>query len=77
MKAVENVRDIGTAPRLLWSVGEAARALGVSRATAFARISDGTLPSIKLGRRRLVPIAALRELIAAHTENDRSMRGGL
>jgi len=63
MESVKKVHDISTAPRLAWSVNEAARALGISRATVFARIADGTLPSIRLGRRRLVPVAALRAMI--------------
>jgi excisionase family DNA binding protein len=41
---------------------EAAVMLGVSRATIFNRLADGTLPSIKLKRARLIPLEHLRRL---------------
>jgi len=60
--------------RLTITVDEAARVLGVSRATAYAAAhsylaSGGTegLPVIKLGRRLLVPNAALRQLLGAES----------
>jgi excisionase family DNA binding protein len=45
----------------LWP--EAAKALGISRTTAYKFAKDGTLPTIKLGSRILVPIAALNRLM--------------
>jgi excisionase family DNA binding protein len=50
--------------RLTMSVPEAARALGISRGHAFAMVHSGELPSIRLGKRLLVPIAALYRMIA-------------
>ena len=48
--------------KLLVSVWpEAAEALGIGRSTAFALVSSGELPSVRVGKRRLVPTAALRE----------------
>jgi excisionase family DNA binding protein len=44
---------------------EAAKALGISRTTAYKFAKDGTLPTIKLGSRILVPIAALNKLLEA------------
>jgi excisionase family DNA binding protein len=40
---------------LVMSVDQAARALQISRNTAFSRIHDGSLPAVRLGRRLLVP----------------------
>jgi excisionase family DNA binding protein len=45
----------------LWP--EAANALGVSRTTIYKLAKDGSLPTIKLGSRVLVPIAALNKLL--------------
>jgi excisionase family DNA binding protein len=45
----------------LWP--EAASALGVSRTTIYKLAKDGSLPTIKLGSRVLVPIAALNKLL--------------
>lgn len=49
---------------LLISVPEAARLLSIGRNTAYDLIAAGTLPSIKLGRRRLVSVIALEAWIA-------------
>ena len=49
--------------RLVVDVIEAARRLGVSRSTVFALISAGRLRTIKVGRRRLIPVAALVEFV--------------
>ncbi|HZQ49723.1 MAG TPA: helix-turn-helix domain-containing protein [Candidatus Dormibacteraeota bacterium] len=49
--------------RLTVSVEEAARALGVSRAHAFRMANSGELPTFRLGKRLLVPIGALTDLV--------------
>lgn len=46
------------------TVEEAGRFLGISRATAWRRIWDGSLPSVRLGRRVLVSRARLEALLA-------------
>jgi len=48
---------------LVMSVDEAARALQISRNTAFSRIHDGSLPAIRLGRRLLVPRRSIDEML--------------
>ena len=48
------------------SPGEAARLAGVGRTTIYASISAGELRSIKLGKRRLIAMDALREWLRAH-----------
>ena len=42
------------------SVEEAASAAGVSRTFLYDRISSGELPTVKLGKRRLVRVEVLR-----------------
>ena len=49
--------------RLVLSIPEAARMLGVSRATAYQFVREGGLPSIRFGRRILIPKKALLERI--------------
>lgn len=46
------------------SVEQCAKATGVSRAEIYIHIGSGKLPSIKLGRRRLVLLQSLREWLA-------------
>jgi excisionase family DNA binding protein len=48
--------------RLTVSVEEAGRILGISRGAAYARAGDGSLPTIRLGKRLLVPKSALDKL---------------
>jgi excisionase family DNA binding protein len=48
---------------LLLSVEDAARELGVSRATTYTLLQRKQLRSLKVGARRLIPRAALTEWI--------------
>jgi excisionase family DNA binding protein len=38
--------------------------LRLSRSTVYARISDGTIPSVRIGGRILIPRAALERLLS-------------
>jgi excisionase family DNA binding protein len=49
--------------RLTYTVDEAGRLLGVSRNSAYQLARTGQLPTIRLGRRLLVPKAALNRLL--------------
>jgi excisionase family DNA binding protein len=49
-------------PRLI-PVEEAARLLGIGRSTTYDLIRTGRLRSVKIGKRRLVPAAAIDEAI--------------
>ena len=49
--------------RLVLSVDEAARRLGISRTHAYELVGRGELPSIRLGRRVLVPRRSLERLV--------------
>jgi excisionase family DNA binding protein len=53
------------------SVETAARILGISRGAAYAHARDGSLPTIKLGKRLLVPKAALDKLLAVEVRDAR------
>lgn len=48
---------------LLMPVDQASKALGVGRTTMYELIGQGDIPTVKIGRRRLVPAAALREYV--------------
>lgn len=50
---------------LTMSIEEAAQRLGVSRGLAYEAARRGELPTIRLGRRLLVPTARLLELVGA------------
>jgi excisionase family DNA binding protein len=54
--------EVNTEP-LAVSVEEAARRLGISRNSGYAAARRGEIPNIRIGGRRLVPIAALNALL--------------
>ena len=51
--------------RLAYSVAEAAEATGLGRTTLYNLISSGTLPSRKIGKRRVIRRVDLEELISS------------
>ena len=59
----EFVVRAGGLPELL-SIQEAAHRLGIGRTRRYAEMRAGRVRSVKVGRRRLVPMAALAALIA-------------
>ena len=58
--------------RLTLSVAEAAKCLGICRNSAYEAIARGEIPVIRVGKRLLVPKAALEIMLAASkpTNND-------
>ena len=52
-----------TSERLLLTVEEAARRLGIGRSFAWELVRRGDLPSIRLGRLVRIPVGALDEWI--------------
>jgi len=50
--------------RLTFTVEETAKLLGIGRQLAYDRVKTGEIPVIKIGRRLLVPRAALEKLLA-------------
>ncbi|HUF32984.1 MAG TPA: helix-turn-helix domain-containing protein [Acidimicrobiales bacterium] len=51
--------------RLTLTVDEAARLLGISRAFAYDLVRRGEIPSIRLGRRLIIPRRCLDDLLRA------------
>lgn len=52
-------------PRLSYSVAEASRATGIGRTTLYKLMGDGSLSSVKIGNRRLIPASALQAILQA------------
>jgi excisionase family DNA binding protein len=57
--------------RLTYTLNEAARRLGISRALAYEAAQRGELPVCRIGRRVLVPRAALLRLLEDGTPGSR------
>jgi excisionase family DNA binding protein len=60
-----------TDARLVVTVAEAAKLLGISRSFAYELVKRGELPIVRLGRRQLVPketLSRLMESVALQTE---------
>ena len=55
-----------TTERLAVSVEDAAAMAGVGRTTLYAALGAGSLRSLKIGKRRLICVDALKAWIAAH-----------
>ena len=53
----------------LLSVVEAAKRLSLSKISVYRLAEAGRLPSVKLGSRRLIPEAAIEELVRDSLEN--------
>lgn len=59
--------------KLLWgrttcSIEEAAHILGIGRSTAYAAAHDGSLPTLRISGRILVPVAKLVAMIGLEGE---------
>ena len=59
-----NIAPSQPAERLTYTVDEAAQLLGISRNSAYEAARCGEIPTIRVGRRILVPRNRLRELLA-------------
>ena len=60
-----------TEERLTHTLNEAARRLGISKALAYEAAHRGELPVYRIGRRMLVPRAALLRLLEDGTPGSR------
>jgi excisionase family DNA binding protein len=63
MEAIFNKRSDDWMHQATLSVDETASVLGISRNSVYAAIRAGDVPSIRVGRRFLVPTALLAELL--------------
>ncbi len=59
---------------LVLNVPEAGRLLNLSRATAYALAAAGVIPTIRLGKRLVVPRKALEELLASASKTNRALK---
>jgi excisionase family DNA binding protein len=71
-----NVRVIPAEERLTLSVEEAAALLGISRAFAYEAVNRGEIPSIRIGRRVLVPKATLQRMLGGDDDPPPSSGSG-
>lgn len=60
-----------TDPRLVVSIAEAARLVGLSRAGFYPIVMSGECKSIVVGRRRLIPLASLKEWVESRPSDVR------
>ena len=65
---------MGEADRLTLTVEEAAQLLGISRGLAYELARCGKLPVVRLGRRLLVPKAALNKMLQEVNERDEKFK---
>jgi excisionase family DNA binding protein len=49
--------------RRTMSIDDASRLLGIARGTAYQAAKEGQIPTVKIGKRLLVPVAALERLL--------------
>jgi excisionase family DNA binding protein len=55
--------------RETYDVEEAGRRLGIGRAASYEAVKKGEIPSIRIGRRRLVPKALLTRLLVGEQKS--------
>jgi excisionase family DNA binding protein len=60
-----NAARSGGTGRLTLTVEEAARELGIGRTSAYTACRAGEIPSLRVGRRLLIPRTALDALLAS------------
>jgi excisionase family DNA binding protein len=65
--AIDMMKD---ADRLTLSVDEAGKMLGLSRGLMYQAIRKGEIPSIRIGRRILIPRAALHRMLKDAVDHD-------
>lgn len=65
--------DLQNLPATL-SVEQAAEVLGISRRSAYRAVERGDLPTLRLGRRLLVPTARLLALLGVEQQAPAAMR---
>ena len=57
------------------TVEEAARIIGISRTTAYECIRNGSIPSVRYGRRILIPLALLDQSLGLRSSPDTPILG--
>jgi excisionase family DNA binding protein len=64
-----------TVPRETLTIVEAANRLGIGRNQAYEAAASGQLPTIRIGKRILVPVVALNRMLAGEKTNRAKMAG--
>jgi excisionase family DNA binding protein len=57
--------------RATMTVEQAGKLLGISRRSAYRAVADGHIPTIRLGRRILVPTARLHRMLGLTADGNR------
>jgi excisionase family DNA binding protein len=65
--AIDMMKD---GDRLTLSVDEAGKMLGLSRGLMYQAVRKGEIPSIRIGRRILIPRAALHRMLKDAVDHD-------
>lgn len=63
---VHPVSSLQLPPRLAYSLTEAALVTGLSLSTINRRLASGEIRSVKVGRRRLVPVSELQRMVGSN-----------
>ena len=66
--------DNGSGPRV-FTVQEASKILRLSRGATYEAVRTGEIPSIKIGRRILVPASGLARLLGEQTDDIKRLEG--
>ena len=66
MQSIDIASLSSSPPRLAVSPAEAARLAGLGRTTIYAALGSGALKSLKIGKRRLIAVEALRSWLLSH-----------
>ena len=56
-------RQESSSAKLAITIDEAAELLGIGRSLAYTAARDGSLPTVRIGRRLLVPVRKLERLL--------------
>ncbi len=67
-----NLFGRSTMQKRTYSVEEAAKILGIGRSAAYQAVRTGEIPAIRIGKRLLIPVQALEQLLSTATRD----RGG-
>ena len=57
------LRNTGSHAKATLTIDETAERLGIGRSSAYQAAKAGQIPTIRIGRRLLVPVAALERLL--------------
>ena len=63
----ELIEAISTTTKRTYTVPETAKLLGIGRTAAYEAARTGQIPTIRIGKRLLVPVAALERLLSEPT----------